>query len=215
MITIWVYLLAALVASGVFLAAGWRSKQAHGYTAARTGYGLPYDPLWDEGETEQVNSPHHADAAVALRLALRRLAPVMATRFIQAEVAAGFGVRVRMRGAALADLLEEMLGAVIQAAPASRILLTVVEYGQFVAISVTDDIPNADIDVRRAGMRALTERVALRGGRLDIASRPGEGTTTTLRLASVVEEQMVRDLPETIGAPSATLMQEVSYGMSR
>ncbi len=190
MITIWLaYFLAAAVASGVFLLAGWRSKQAHGYTAARTMHGVPHDPLWDESEIDPIESQLHADAAAALRLALKRLAPVMATRFVQAEVAAGFGLRVRMRGAALADLLEEMLGAVIHAAPASRILLTAVEHGGHVAISMTDDIPNADVDVRRAGVRGLMERVALRGGLLDVTARPDEGTTMTLRLGAAAEDR--------------------------
>jgi hypothetical protein len=217
-ITIWIaYLLAAAVASGIFLLAGWRSKQAHSYTAARTSYGLPHDPLWDEAEKDPIESTLHADAAAALRLALKRLAPVMAARFVQAEVAAGFGLRVRMRGAALADLLEEMLGTVIHAAPASRILLTVVEQSGQVAISMTDDIPNADIDVRRAGVRGLTERVALRGGHLDVTARPDEGTTMTLRLGGAADEDREGDqalLQPTTG-PTAPFIPEVSYGMSR
>ncbi len=120
-----------------------------------------------------------------------------------------------MRGATLADLLEEMLSAVIHAAPASRILLTVVEYGEYVAISATDDIPNADVDVRRAGVRGLMERVALRGGQLDVTARPNEGTTVTLRLGAAAEDAVARPLPESATAPSAALIPEISYGMSR
>jgi hypothetical protein len=215
-ITIWIaYFLAAAVASGIFLLAGWRSKQAHGVTAARTVQGLPHDPLWDESEKDPIESTLHADAAASLRLALKRLAPVMATRFVQAEVAAGFGLRVRMRGAALADLLEEMLGAVIHAAPASRILVTVVETGEHVAISVTDDIPNADVDVRRAGVRGLMERVALRGGLLDVTARPDEGTTITLRLGAAVEDREGQALSQPAKGLTAPLIPEISYGMSR
>jgi hypothetical protein len=215
--TVWmVYFFAAAVASGVFLLAGWRSKRAHGYTAARTINGLPHDPLW--AETESVESQVHGDAAAALHLALKRLAPVLTTRAVQAEVAAGFGLRVRMRGTVLTDLLEEMLGAVIQAAPASRILLTAVEHGGHVAISVTDDIPNADVDVRRAAVRGLMERVALRGGQLDMTTLPGEGTTMTLRLDAMAEDakgQESRSGSEPVRGRTATLIPEVSYGMSR
>jgi hypothetical protein len=62
-ITIWIaYFVATAVASGIFLLAGWRSKQAHGYTAARTVHGLPHDPLWDESENDPIESTLHADA---------------------------------------------------------------------------------------------------------------------------------------------------------
>jgi hypothetical protein len=215
-ITIWVaYLMAAAVASGIFLMAGWRSKQAHGYIAARAVHGLPYDPLWDESEKDPVESTLHADAAAALRIALKRVAPVMATRFVQADVAAGFGLRVRMGGAALADLLEDMLGALIHAAPASRILLTVAEHGGHVDIAMTDDIPNADVDVRRAGVRGLMERVALRGGFLEVTARPDEGTTMTLRLGAAPEAQEGWALHESAKGPSVPFIPAISFGMSR
>jgi hypothetical protein len=221
-ITIWMaYFSAATLASGVFLVAGWRSKQAHSYTAVRTGHALPYDPLWDETETDPADSQLQADAGAALRLALKRLGPVIANRFIQAEVAAVFGLRVRMHGAALADLLEEMLGTVIHAAPASRILLTAVEDGDHVAISITDDIPNADLDVRSAGIRALKERIALRGGTLDVRARPNEGTTVTLLIDAVGSERLDSPLaaPATTAASAlnatGTLVPAVSFGMNR
>jgi glucose-6-phosphate-specific signal transduction histidine kinase len=123
-----------------------------------------------------------------------------------------------MRGAALADLLEEMLGVAIHAAPASRILLTAVEQGEHVAISITDDIPNADPGVRRAGVRGLMERVALRGGALDVIVRPDEGTTMTLRLAAAAAED--RPSSETGSASSTTsggkpFVPAISFGMSR
>jgi hypothetical protein len=223
-ITIWVaYFAVAAVASGVFLVAGWRSKQAHAYTAARIGYGLPHDPLWDEAEADLSDSPLHADAGAALRLALKRLGPVIASRSVQAEVAAAFGLRVRMRGGALADLLEEMLGAVIHAAPASRVLLTAVLQGERVVISITDDQPNADLDVRRASVRSLMERVALRGGSLDIDVRPHEGTTMTLRLGAAAEDSEDRirggladqGLAALGSGSRPAFIPEVSYGMSR
>ncbi len=215
-ITIWMaYLMAAVLASGVFLLAGWRSKQAHGHYATRTQHGFPHDPLWDAAATKSVEPSHHADAAAALRLALKRLAPVMKTRFVQAELAADFGIHVQMHSAALADLLEEMLGAVIHAAPASRILLTVTEFGQHVGISVTDDIPNADVEVRRSAVRRLMERVALRGGLLDITACPDEGTTMTLRLASAADRPVSQARSGSVKPPPMPMIPEVSYDMSR
>jgi hypothetical protein len=45
-----------------------------------------------------------------------------------------------------------------------------------------------------ADVRGLMERVALRGGTLDVDVRPAEGTTMTLRIAAVVQErQKTRD----------------------
>ena len=106
----------------------------------------------------------------------------MANLSIQADIAASFGLMVRMHGAALVELLEEMLTVVIHAAPASRILLTAAADGANISISMSDDIPNADQDVRRASVRGLMKRVAIRGGALDVDVHPGEGTTLTLRL---------------------------------
>ena len=81
------------------------------------------------------------------------------------------------------ELLEEMLTAVVHAAPVSRILLTAAADGANISISMSDDIPNADQEVRRASVRGLMKRVAMRGGALDVDVQPGEGTTMTLRLS--------------------------------
>jgi len=207
------YLAAAIAASVVFVVAGWRSKKAHSFTSARVGHEMPIDPLWDEAEIDPSEARPQADAGAALRTALRHLAPVMANRSIQADVAAGFGLMVQMTGPALADLLEEIIGAAINAAPASRILLTAAPHDGQVVICVTDDMPNADPDVRRAGVRSLTQRVAGRGGALDVAVRPYEGTTITLRLAAAVVEQPDTPPPAPFGKPG--LVPAVSYGMTR
>jgi hypothetical protein len=209
------YFVAAAAASGVFIVAGWRSKRAHGRISARFGHGRALDPLWDEPEIDVTEAKPQADAGAALRLALKRLAPVMVKNSVQADVAASFGLMVRMRGAALADLLEEMLAAAIHAAPASRILLTAAPHGGRVSICITDDVPNADLDVRRAGVRGLMERVAMRGGALDVDVRPSEGTTMTLRLSSVTEDCKDRAQPEPARAAASPLTPVVSSGMSR
>jgi hypothetical protein len=212
-IAIWViYFLAAAAASVVFLFAGWRSKQAHGFTAARAGHGSPYDPFWNAAEIDPSETTLQADAGAALQLALKRLAPLMANLSVQADVAASFGLMVRMRGAALADLLEEMLAAVIHAAPLSRILLTAAAHGGSVSISITDDIPNADQDLRRAGVRGLMQRVAMRGGALDVDVRPDEGTTMTLRLSAASED---RSPAESASGATFSFFPSINFGTSR
>jgi hypothetical protein len=215
-ITIWItYIAAAVAASCVFIVAGRRSKHAHHHASARSMHGMPVDPLWGESEIDLSETKSQADASAALRLALKRLAPVMASQSIQAEVAAPAGLMVRMRGAALADLLEEMLSAAIRAAPASRILLTAAPQGERVCICITDDIPNADPNFRRAGVRGLMERVAMRGGALDVDVRPAEGTTMTLRLGAVSEDRQDRALPEPAKGTTPPLIPIVSFDMTR
>jgi hypothetical protein len=186
-ITIWtMYFIAALAASGIFLIAGWRSKQARGVAAMPAQYGMPNDPLWSEADAELPET--QADVGAALRTALKRLTPTMASQFVQADIAAPAGLLVRMRGTALSDLLEELIASVIRSAPASRILLTAAAHGERIYIGITDDMPGADAAVRRAGVRGLMERVAMRGGALDVDVRPAEGTTMTLRLPAVRAE---------------------------
>ncbi len=74
-------------------------------------------------------------------------------------------------------------------------------------------MPNADPDVRRAGVRSLTERIASRGGSLDVDVRPYEGTTITLRLAAAVAGKS--DLPPPSTVAMSDLVPVVSYDMSR
>jgi hypothetical protein len=186
------YFLAALAASGIFVAAGWRSKQTRGVAAAPRWQGMPIDPLWGEEDVGQLNNADtNADVNASIRLVLKRLAPVMASQAVQADIASPSGLHVRMKSAMLTDILEELLAAAIHAAPASRLLMTATSHGDRVHISITDDMPSADPAVRQGRIRGVIERVAMRGGSLDVNVRPSEGTTMTLRLAAVTE----RDAP--------------------
>jgi hypothetical protein len=204
------YFLAAAAASGLFIAAGWRSKRALGLASARDRYALPTDPLWGESESDLSPAQSQTDAGAAVRLALKRLGPVLASQSVQAEVAAPAGLLVRMRGGALTDLLEELIVAVVHSAPASRILLTVATHGDHVEVCVTDDMPGTDPAVRMASVRGLMERVAMRGGALDVDVRSTEGTTMTLRLSRATEQrQKERTLPEPEKATAPPLMQSM------
>jgi len=176
------YFLAAAAAAAVFVAAGWRSN-----TAVAVRQGLSVDPVWGDAEADAHASEARADVGVAMRLALKRLEPVMANQSVQADVAAPPGLPVRMRGAALAELLEEMLAAAIHGAPASRLLLTAATHGNRIDVGITDDMPGADPAVRLGSVRGLIERAARRGGALEVNVRPAEGTTMTLRLAAAVD----------------------------
>ena len=206
MLTIWtVYFLAAATVSGIVVAAGWRSKHAHGVAAAKDAYSLPNDPLWADPEIDLDASDAWTDVGGAIRLALKRLIPVVVSQSVKVDVAAPAGLLGRMRGTVLADILEELLAAAVHGAPASRLLLTATTHGDRIHVGVTDDMPGADPAIRVASVRGLMERVALRGGSLDVDVRPADGTTMTLRFAAVATEGTEindRTLPEsTKGAP--------------
>jgi hypothetical protein len=184
-IEIWMaYFLAAVVASGIVIAAGWRSRHARGLPVARGRYEIPDDPLWGDSEIDPGVSEVTADVGASIRRALKRMAPVMAAQSVKVDVAAPSGLLGRMRGAVLADLVEELLTAAIHGVPGSRLLLTAALHGDRIHIGITDDAAGADHAARAAGVRGLMERVALRGGSLTIDVRPAEGTTMTLRLAA-------------------------------
>lgn len=200
-ITIWMmYVLAASAASGTFLAAGWRSKHA-----PQGWHGLMNDPLWNEPEIDTASSETLSDLGAAIRLAVKRLAPVMANRSVQAEIAFPSGLLVRMRSAALVDLLEELLAAAIHGAPASRILMAATPRGDGIEVSITDDMAWADPDLREGRFRGLIERVAMLGGKLDINVHPAQGMTSTLRLTAATNERPDQQgplKPEAANTPS-------------
>jgi hypothetical protein len=192
-ITIWLtYILVALAASGVVIAAGWRSRYTRGQAAKQDSHGVPNDPLWAEPEIDLSDSDAPADVGGAIRLALKRMVPVMAAQSVKVDVATQSGLLGGMRGAALADLIEELLTAAIHGAPGGRLLLTAAPHGDHIHVGITDDVPGADPAIRAAGVRRLMERVALRGGSLEIDVRPAEGTTMILRIAAAIESSQDR-----------------------
>jgi hypothetical protein len=198
-ITIWLtYLLAAVAASGVFVVAGWRSKKVSDPASAGGHAALPCDRSFDDSDVDLASSHSQTDIGAAIRLALKRLSPVMAAHAVHAEIAAPLGLFVRMRSAALVDLLEDLVAAAVHAAPASRLLLTATAFGDRIYVGVTDDVPGANPAVRAGSVRSLVERAASRGGVLEVDVRPDEGTTLTLRLAAagVGQVNMDRPLPE-------------------
>lgn len=185
------YFLAAAAASGVFIAAGWRSKHSRSFIATQSRHSIPIDPVWNGAQID-INAPEpQADVGDAFRLIMKRLAPVMARRSVQLEIACPSGLLVRMRSVTLTDLLEEFLTASIHSAPTSRILMTGAARGDSIYVSITDDMLGADPSVRLGSVRGLMGRVAMHGGVLDVNVRPLEGTTMTLRLAAEINKDRV------------------------
>jgi hypothetical protein len=179
------YFLAAVAASGIFIAAGWRSKNAKAKVSKAGSHGVLDDALWAEPEAAVSNPDDAADVGAVIRQVLKRLAPLIASHSVLADVAARPGLQVSVKAAALSDLLEELVTASIHSAPASRLLILAKRDAEHVYVAITDDMPGADHAVRQGRIRGLIERVASRGGVLDISVRPEEGTTMTLRLAAM------------------------------
>ena len=191
MFTIWtIYLFAATAASGALVAMGRRGN--HGINLASPPAGNA-DPAKSEEPASHpafaASTQGRADVSAAMRLALKRLAPVMASQSVRAEIAAPPGLFARLRATALADLLEELPSAAVHAAPASRLLFTAAPRGDRIYITVTDDMPGADPAVRLASVRTLMQRVALCGGALDVDVCLQEGTSMTLRFAAVTADR--------------------------
>jgi len=196
-ITIWMtYLFAAAAASGIFVVAGWRSKPTKGLAATRNWQGLPRDPLWGDDDAHITALDGQADVGSAIRLVLKRLSPVMASHSVKADIACPASLLVRMKTTVLVEILEELLAATIHNAPASQLLLTATTHGDRIHVGITDDMPGASPAVRQGALRGLIERIAMRGASLDIAVRPAEGTTVTLRLAAVTDRDRPALAPE-------------------
>jgi hypothetical protein len=179
------YFLAAVAASGIFIAAGWRSKNAQALASKQASHGLPEDNLWQASEAVGSDPDSAADVGATLRQVLKRLSPLITSQSVLADVVAPLGLRVRMKAAVLNDLLEELLTASIHGAPASRLLISATRHEERVHVAITDDMPGADQAVRQGRVRGLVERVASRGAVLDISVWPKEGTTMTLRIAAI------------------------------
>lgn len=184
--TIWMaYILAATTASVLFVAAGWRSRHAAGSGLSRLNR-LPDMSVLAPGQHTARAQPL-GDAAEAIHMALKRLAPLIESQAVHVDVAARLGLLVRLRAPALIELLEDLVTIAIHNAPASVLLLTATAHGNRIHISLSDDVPGADLSKRQSQARGVQERIAMLGGVLDIDVRPAEGTVMTLRLAAAFE----------------------------
>lgn len=81
-------------------------------------------------------------------------------------------------------LVQEALNNVIKHADASEVRVSLAEGDDALELVVADDGGGFDVDAapERFGLIGMRERVALAGGRLEIASEPGRGTRLTASL---------------------------------
>ncbi len=182
--TIWLtYVIAAIGASALFIAAGSRSR-AVARSAAVTRDRMPQTTVAEPDAS--AHSASTGDAAEAIRTAIARLRPVILDQRIRIEVAAETGLLVRARAATLADLVSELLALGIQAVPGGRFLLTASHHAGRIDITLSDDGQADDAALRRGQCRNLEQRMALLGGSLEVATMARQGTSMTLRLAGAL-----------------------------
>ena len=213
--TIWVtYFFAALVVSCVFVAAGWRSRRAVKAPLSLDRYELPFDPLWGSTDFDvpRDQSQNRSDVDRAVRLALKRVTPLLRSYFVQADIAVAPGLLVRMRLEALAELIEELLTAAVHAAPTCRLLLTASMRGDTIEISAIDDVPAANRELREASVRGLMQRVSIRGGSLHVEVQSDQGTTMTLRLAAATDRRASRDPVSDAGSTTPVASRIDAHG---
>jgi signal transduction histidine kinase len=90
------------------------------------------------------------------------------------------------RSTVLFRILQEALANVARHADASRVWVTLAENLDEVTLEVRDDGKGAAEDAfvgpQSLGILGMRERAASRGGKLDIESHPGQGTTVRVRL---------------------------------
>lgn len=184
--TIWLaYLVAATTASVLFVAAGFRRSQAISTVLGRPDQRVERRTL--ALDPEAAREQPLGDAAECIHMALGRLASLTGSQSTHVDVAARHGLLVRLCPPVLTDLLEDVIATALHNAPASDLLVTASAHGDRIHITVSDDIPNADLAVRQSQVRHVQERIALSGGTLDVQVRPAEGTLMTLRLLAAFE----------------------------
>jgi hypothetical protein len=72
--------------------------------------------------------------------------------------------------------------------------LTAVRSGSRIDIVLSDDQAVDGVSLRQSQARDLAQRVALHGGSLAIAAKPGLGTTMTLKLTAATERQHAMEI---------------------
>jgi signal transduction histidine kinase len=141
-------------------------------------------------------------AAVPADLVFAAAVDRLAERF-RSEASLAIDVELDLKDAAPLDreaqvvllrCLQEGLANVRKHAGATRVTVRVGSADGATEVEVSDDGRGFDVDAARSGfgLDGMTDRVALAGGSLDVASTPGEGTILRVRLpqAPIVSEEV-------------------------
>jgi hypothetical protein len=193
------YIIACLIVSGMLINLGRSHQQAAAVASERRPQNRPNDSLWPNDPlwpSDSILNEATADPAILPPVADVRtamgLGPLLESQLVRVEVDAPSGLLVPMRAAELADRIQELLTTVIQSVPASHLLFTATQKDNAINITITDDIPRANIEVRKDQVRGLIQRISIDGATIDVKVHPTEGTTLTLRLPSMLKDRRAR-----------------------
>jgi Hint domain len=148
------------------------------------------------------------DIADEVQGALRQIDRVAAQWLVNIEFAIQPQLALRASPRMLRQLLTELLTHTIIRASGGSLLLTVVQAPGWVQIGITDDNSDPDYRLLENSLRPTAELLALHGGSLEIAPRPGLGATVVARLPSKDPIDLSRQAtqPDLQAADDATLM---------
>lgn len=146
-----------------------------------------------------MTSPTEVGTAIAV--ALDRLRPTLEEHGSRIDVAVRPGLMARIPGHELANAVQDTLAEMLER-PNHRMLLSAIQQGGQIAITLADDVPGPDAAPLHAALLPLASRIALRGGALSVGTAGGQGATVTIRLAA---------MPRGQAAPAGT---ELAHPMS-
>jgi Hint domain len=116
------------------------------------------------------------------RTILAGLTELAARKQVQLEIAVQPDLTVHIASRSFHEILDILLIHAIESTPGGHVLLGGMRHGGRVQIAVIDDGRGVNADVQRSELCSVEQAIALLGGRMEIDSRPNEGTTILLRL---------------------------------
>lgn len=144
------------------------------------------------------------DLEASLRAAVEEVGAVARAHWVGLELAMGAPMTVHTDPGTLRTALHEAMITAIAASPGGEVLVTATVLGPQIHIRVTDDGPGIDERVRQASLRAAGALIALQGGSILVETRPGRGTTVTIRLPLSTATDQAHDREATAELADAT-----------
>lgn len=175
--------LSVAVCSGILIA-GWQRRCGWRARAAGMDPAAPRVPRFELSRTPFASG--ELDVTAELDAVMVQLGPEAARRYVQLEMAVQPELAVRADPRALREVMGDLVANAIRHCPCGRVLVGAERHGGRVQISVTDDGVGPTSEVQEGVLRTAAELVALQGGTFDVQSRPGAGTTVTVRLPEMV-----------------------------
>jgi hypothetical protein len=191
--------LLAILVCGIFLAAGRRQGRPVNQEA---GGAIGYRIRLGQSATRSRHRSNIFDVDAELHDIVAWVRPLAARQFVRFDIATQPDLLIRADAAVVRDVLADMIAAAIDSAVGGSVLLTAMRLGTRIHISISDDSPAPIRGRREADLRPAMQKIALRGGSLEVDLRAGEGTITTLRLPAAVRPDAQSDAQVANASPA-------------